>query len=537
MNSAVTYQTQQGSPAIVKSTILVVDDTPDNLSLMSNLLNGNYEVKIANGGARALKIAASEFPPDLILLDIMMPGMDGYEVCRQLKLNPITMNIPVIFLTAKNEIADEEKGLALGAIDYITKPISPPIVLARVKNHLALQKQNNALKNALLIAEKANLAKSEFLSSMSHELRSPLNAILGFAQLLESSHSPPTQAQQQCITHILQAGWHLLKLINEILDLAKIEHRQVSLSEESVSLDEIMHECRSIIEKQAQQRDIALIFPQSSIHLYVRSDRTRLKQILINLLSNAIKYNSKQGAVKVQCTENTPGRIRVSITDSGPGLLPEQLAQLFQPFNRLGQESSTEEGTGIGLVVTKRLVELMGGTIGVDSSIGKGSVFWFELNSAAAPPSSNIEKEMALSEDTIFCENQKHTVLYVEDDPANMQLVEQIIARDSDIILLTAMNGKNGSDIARSSLPDLILLDINLQDINGFEVMNRLQSEPSTANIPVIAVSANAMPGDVKKGLEAGFFRYITKPIKINELVDAIDEALKLEAIKSKTNH
>jgi CheY-like chemotaxis protein len=144
---------------------------------------------------------------------------------------------------------------------------------------------------------------------------------------------------------------------------------------------------------------------------------------------------------------------------------------------------------------------------------------------------------MALSEDTIFCENQKHTVLYVEDDPANMQLVEQIIARDSDIILLTAMNGKNGSDIARSSLPDLILLDINLQDINGFEVMNRLQSEPSTANIPVIAVSANAMPGDVKKGLEAGFFRYITKPIKINELVDAIDEALKLEAIKSKTNH
>jgi CheY-like chemotaxis protein len=173
----------------------------------------------------------------------------------------------------------------------------------------------------------------------------------------------------------------------------------------------------------------------------------------------------------------------------------------------------------------------------VDSSVGKGSVFWFELNSAAAPLSGNIENEMALTEAIVSCDKQKHTVLYVEDDPANMQLVVQIIALDPDITLLTAENGKMGIDIARSSLPDLILLDINLPDVNGFEVMNRLQSEPSTANIPVIAVSANAMPRDVKKGLEAGFFRYITKPIKINELRDAVDAALKLAAIKPKISH
>jgi signal transduction histidine kinase len=388
MNSATPYLALPASATSAKPTILVVDDTPDNLILMSSLLNGDYQVKIANGGAKALKIAASDSPPDLILLDIMMPEMDGYEVCRQLKLNPRTMHIPVIFLTAKSEVEDEKKGLELGAIDYITKPISPPIVLARVKNHLALQEIYKALKIATLIAEKANLAKSEFLSSMSHELRSPLNAILGFSQLLESGS--PTPTQHEYLAHILQAGWHLLTLINEILDLAKIENRQVSLSQETVSLAEVMLECQAIIQQQAQQRNVTLSFPLFSIPLYVRSDRTRLKQILINLLSNAVKYNTRSGTVKVSCNVSTLGRTRVSIADNGAGLKPEQLAQLFQPFNRLGQETGSVEGTGIGLVVTKRLVELMEGVIGVESIVGKGSVFWFELNSVTAPIDSVI---------------------------------------------------------------------------------------------------------------------------------------------------
>ena len=235
------------------------------------------------------------------------------------------------------------------------------------------------------MAEKANLAKSEFLSSMSHELRSPLNAILGFAQLMESDSLQQTPDQNQSITQILQAGWHLLNLINEILDLTKIESRQVPLSEEAVSLDEILLECQSMVEPQAQQYGITLTFPQFSIPCFVSADRARLKQILINLLSNSIKYNVKQGTIEVKWTESTPGRIRVSISDSGVGLSFEQMQQLFQPFNRLGQETGSKEGTGIGLVVAKRLIELMDGIIGVESAVGVGSVFWFELNSIAGP--------------------------------------------------------------------------------------------------------------------------------------------------------
>ena len=210
----------------LKATILVVDDTPDNLTLMSELLNGHYKVKIANNGEKALKVANSDAPPDLILLDIMMPGMDGYEVCRQLKQDPRTINIPLIFLSAKNAVEDEKKGLELGAIDYISKPISPPIVMARVKNHLALQQKNLELLRVTAIVENYNLAKSAFLYSMSHELRSPLNAILGFAQLMDSASPQPSPAQKDQLKHILQAGWHLLSLINEILNLAKIESGQ-----------------------------------------------------------------------------------------------------------------------------------------------------------------------------------------------------------------------------------------------------------------------------------------------------------------------
>jgi signal transduction histidine kinase len=514
-------------PANAKPIILVVDDTPDNLTLISSLLNESYQVKIANGGKRALKIAQSDTPPDLILLDIMMPNMDGYEVCEQLKFNPKTANIPVIFLTSKSEIADEQKGLELGAVDYITKPISPPIVLARVKNHLALQEKNRSLITAISVAEKANLAKSEFLSSMSHELRSPLNAILGFAQLMESDSPASTQAHKDSISHILHAGWHLLKLINEILDLAKIEQRQISLTEESVSLDEIFTECQSIIGQLAIQRKITLIFPKFSTPHFVRSDRTRLKQIFINLLSNAIKYNKKFGAVEVTCVMISSTRIRISITDTGNGLNQDQLSQLFQPFNRLGQESATEEGTGIGLVVTKRLVELMGGQIDVESTVGKGSVFWFELDLITPPALPLNEKNISiLNKSNSLRVTRAHTVLYVEDDPANMLLVEQIIARQPEINLLTAVNGRTGIETARTSRPNIILLDINLPDLNGFEVMQILQSEPNTKHIPVIAVSANAMPLDIEKGIRAGFYRYITKPIRIGELMNAVNMAL-----------
>ena len=390
-----------------------------------------------------------------------------------------------------------------------------------------LQEKNFELESARSVAEKANLAKSEFLSSMSHELRSPLNAILGFAQLMQSDPLPPTPDQKDSITQILQAGWHLLKLIDEILDLAKVESRQVPLSREPVSLAEVMLECQGMIERQAQQHGITMIFPRFDIKYFVLADRTRVKQVLINLLSNAIKYNIRQGTVEVKCTENTPGRIRVSIRDTGAGLNSEQLAQLFQAFNRLGQEAGSEEGTGIGLVVAMRLVELMGGEIGVESTVGEGSVFWFELIKVAEPQLSIEEGDAAAVTQTHVPRGaQLHTLLYVEDNPANLKLVEQIIARHPDIHLMTAVNGNSGIEIARSSRPDVILMDINLPDINGFEALKILCRDPAMAHIPVIAISANAMPLDIEKGLKAGFFRYITKPINVNEFMEAMDVAL-----------
>jgi PAS domain S-box-containing protein len=400
-------------------------------------------------------------------------------------------------------------------------------VTERKRLDQVLQEKNVELESAKSAAEKANLAKSDFLSSMSHELRSPLNAILGFAQLMESDSPPATPSQKESIAQILQAGWHLLTLINEILDLAKVESRQVPLSEEPVSLAEVMLECQGMIEPQAQQRGIKLTFPQFDIPYFVLADRTRLKQVLINLLSNAIKYNIKQGTVEVKCTESTPERIRVSIRDTGAGLNPEQLAQLFQPFNRLGQEAGGEEGTGIGLVVARRLVELMGGVIGVESTVGVGSVFWFELISVAAPHLSMEGGEaVALAQPLVPHEARLHTLLYVEDNPANLKLVEQIIARHPDISLLTAVNGTLGIEVARVSQPDVVLMDINLPGINGFEALKILREDPATAHIPVIAISANAMPRDIERGLKAGFFRYITKPIKLNELMEALDAAL-----------
>ena len=400
-------------------------------------------------------------------------------------------------------------------------------VTERKRLDQALQKSNVDLESAKFVAEKANLAKSDFLSSMSHELRSPLNAILGFAQLMNSDATPATPSQKASIDQILHAGWYLLELINEILDLAVIESGKLSLSEEMVPLAEVMLECQDMIEPQREKRGIKLTFPQFDTPCFVRADRTRVKQVLINLLSNAIKNNQPGGAVVVDSTMTTPQRVRISVRDTGAGLPAEKLTQLFQPFNRLGRENSAEEGTGIGLVMSKRLVELMGGVIGVESTVGTGSVFWFELSAAAAP---NLVVAPAEPQAVIQTQVQHgaplRTLLYVEDSPANLTLIEQLIARRPDMRMLSAVDGNLGIELARANLPDVILMDINLIGMSGIQALKILREDTLTAHIPVIAISANAMPLDIKKGLEAGFFRYLTKPIKINDFINALDLAL-----------
>jgi signal transduction histidine kinase/CheY-like chemotaxis protein len=383
------------------------------------------------------------------------------------------------------------------------------------------------LNEAMAAAEKANRAKTDFLSGMSHELRTPLNAILGFAQLLESGTPSPTPSQKRNIDQILKAGWYLLELINEILDLALIESGKLTLSREPVSLVEVMLECRAMIEPQAHKRGIGMTFPRFEVPYFVKADRTRVKQVLINLLFNAIKYNKPGGAVVVECTLINWASIRISVKDTGAGLAPEQLAQLFQPFNRLGKEAGAEEGTGIGLVMTKRLVELMGGTIGADSTVGLGSVFWIELSLTTAPQLAVREAgRAALAGPQPANGTPRRTVLYVEDNPANLELVEQLIARRPDLRMLSAADGHLGIEFARAYQPDVVLMDINLPGISGIEALKILRADPATAHIPIIALSANAVPRDIAKGLEAGFFNYLTKPIKVNQFMEALDVAL-----------
>jgi len=404
----------------------------------------------------------------------------------------------------------------------------------RARLDQVLQDKNIELERATIVAEKANQAKSDFLSSMSHELRTPLSAILGFAQLMESGSPLPTPSQKRSIEQILKAGWYLLDLINEILDLALIESGKLSMSLEPISLREIMNECEAMVEPQAKKRAISVTFIHLETPRFVKADRTRVKQVIINLLSNAIKYNREGGTVVLECTLTQSNSIRISVTDTGEGLAYEQLAKLFQPFNRLGQEAHAEQGTGIGLVVAKRLVEWMGGVIGVDSTVGKGSVFWIALNLTTEPQAAAKTAEpTSAALDQVQGGEPLHTLLYVEDNPANLMLVEDIVARRTDIHLLSARDGKSGIELARASMPDVILMDIHLPGISGIDAMRILVADPETAHIPVVALSANAIPRDIEKGLEAGFFRYLTKPIKVNEFMETLDVAMEFAKKKS----
>ncbi|MBL0224718.1 MAG: PAS domain S-box protein [Geobacteraceae bacterium] len=431
----------------------------------------------------------------------------------------------VVSVTALRDEQDAIIGYLLIGTDNTARKMADA---ERARLDQVLQDKNVELERATSVAEKANRAKSDFLSSMSHELRTPLGAILGFAQLLESGVPQPTATQKRSIDQILKGGWYLLELINEILDLALIESGKLSLSLEPVSLAEVMQECDLMAEQQAQKRGIGVTFTGFETPIFVKADRTRVKQIIINLVSNAIKYNTANGTVVVTCAPAPPDSIRISVRDTGAGLSPEQLAQLFQPFNRLGQEADMEQGTGIGLVVCKRLAELMGGVIGVESTVGEGSVFWFELKQTTEPQIVTGTTGFTVDADTgVKVVAQAYTLLYVEDNPANMMLVEDLIERRPDIRFLGAQDAVSGIEIARASLPDMILMDINLPGISGIDALKILAEDPLTAHIPVVALSANAIPRDIGIGLEAGFFRYLTKPIKVNEFMDTLDFTLK----------
>ena len=392
-----------------------------------------------------------------------------------------------------------------------------------------VEKRTIDLKTAKQAAENASKSKSVFLSNMSHELRTPMNAILGFAQIIELDAK--TDDEKQNVTEILKAGEHLLELINEVLDLTKIEAGHLNLSTDCVGFNELMSDCISIIEPLAKKHGLNLInnIPQTR-EFFVRIDFTRAKQVLLNLMSNAVKYNRVDGYIGLNLEVlQASRRIRFSVSDAGQGLSKEQQAKLFKPFERAGAEFSNIEGTGIGLVISKQLVELMGGDIGLESTPGSGSTFWVEFQMVEEKDISAIEKEKLTAslipvQTTASAKDKK--ILYIEDNPANLRLIQEFLKRKEHITLETAHEPVLGLDIAKNTVPDLILLDINLPGMNGYEVLKILRLTETLRDIPVIAISANAMTSDIRHGLEAGFDHYLSKPVQLVEFYAVIDKFL-----------
>jgi PAS domain S-box-containing protein len=373
-------------------------------------------------------------------------------------------------------------------------------------------------------AEQANNAKSEFLSSMSHELRTPMNAILGFGQMLEIDEGL-SEDQADYVDEILKAGRHLLALINEVLDLSRIESGKLNLSLEPLSCAELVAECLALVKPIAQTQAITINDSEIGCYL-IRADRTRLKQVLLNLLSNAIKYNRPQGQVSIQVSAHE-GFVRMAVSDTGYGIPIERQSELFQPFARLGAEDTAIEGTGIGLTISRRLMEMMGGTIDMESKEEQGSTFWIELPEVVWEPDTlNSGLVQTMSARTAPDNECRYTVLYVEDNPANLRLIAQILAKNPFVHLITAHTPELGLELAAARHPELILLDINLPGMDGYQVLSVLRSMDKVKKAPVIAISANATPRDIERGLAAGFDDYIIKPIDIRYFLETVDRLL-----------
>jgi CheY-like chemotaxis protein len=392
-----------------------------------------------------------------------------------------------------------------------------------------LKRSEAELAHARDVAERANRAKSEFLSRMSHELRTPLNAVIGFAQMLEMNHPGNlTETQKEHCRLIAAGGHHLLHLVNEILDLARIEAGKFKMSIERVAVSDMLQEMLATMKPLADKAGVALAVADAATAPDIRADRLRLRQILMNLVSNAIKYNREGGSVAISAMASPSGRVRFMVADTGIGIPAEQQEAMFEPFYRAGAEYTAVDGAGIGLAISRRLVEAMDGSIGFFSKAGEGSTFWVDLPAAE---SGSRDADAAVPAAVLATRPGAATVggfslLYVEDNPANLRLMEHLVSTLPNATMLAAATPRLGLDLAAAHRPSVIVLDVNLPEMSGYAVLERLKAMPETAGIPVIALSAAAMASDVQRGLDAGFFRYLTKPIDIRGFLAALDEAL-----------
>lgn len=396
--------------------------------------------------------------------------------------------------------------------------------VAVVRDVTAAKRSQELLHRAKEEAERANRAKSEFLSRMSHELRTPLNSILGFAQVLEMASLPPDELDS--VGQILKGGQHLLSLINEVLDVARIEAGRLSLSLEPVHLPEVIQEALDFVRPLAQRRNITIGLVSEPCDSHVKADRQRLRQVLLNLLANGVKYNVDGGRIEVSIEPRENGEIRTAVSDTGPGISVHQKAKLFRPFERLEGESLAVEGTGLGLALSKGLVEAMGGVIGVDSEAGGGSTFWFELAPAEAPASLLPEFSSVLASGPGGGSSERRIILYIEDNPSNMALMKRILETRSEVLLIGAPQGRLGLELAHAHRPDLILLDLHLPDMPGQQVLEHLREDPETKTIPVVIVSADATPEHMEQLLASGAQSYVTKPLDIGSMLRLLDRAL-----------
>jgi PAS domain S-box-containing protein len=492
----------------------ILEHSPAAISLKD--LSGRYivtnrEFDQLAGGATAGRQDADLFPPRLAM----------------------------IYREHDARVLDEQRGVEFeetyvrGGAPYVYHAIKFPLLDADRRPYAVCaiaidvterKKTDDALRIARLEAERANRAKSDFLSRMSHDLRTPLNAIMGFAQLLELDDLG--EPAKESVAHIRRGGQHLLELINEVLDIARIEAGHLSLSPEPVDAYEIVALAVELVRPLAAQRGISLVLdaPGGGI---VLADRQRLNQILLNLLSNAVKYNRTGGRVTVRFDGVDGNRLRILVTDTGAGIPPAKLELLFQPFERLGADQTAVEGTGLGLALSRRLAEAMGGTLGVASVVDEGTTFWVELTRSTAPP-ARVEAAPArdLSPWAAVPSGATGTVLYIEDNPSNVRLMERILSRRPGIRLTHASSGEDGIRRARAEQPDLILLDLNLPDLSGEEVLRQLQQDPALRRIPVTMLSADATPAQSRRMMASGAVAYLTKPIDIAQVMQVIDERL-----------
>ena len=499
-----------------------------------------YEAELHNGGY------------DLVLADYNLPSFDG--AAAQRLAADYCPNVPFIFVSGS--IGEEQAidRVKAGATDYVLKDrlsrLLPAVRRAlaeaaerterrRVDEELrrlnaeleqrviertqALAAANDALHKARHEADRANLAKSAFLSRMSHDLRTPLNAILGFAQLLIGEENEADRAEYA--RQILSGGRHLLELINEVLDIARIESGQLSLSPEPVYVSEVARQVLDLVAPLATAHNITLTLePDPCNDLPVFADRQRFAQILVNLVSNAVKYNRPGGSVIIRCTRQPDKRLRISVTDTGSGIPPQKLKLLFHPFERLGADSTSIEGTGLGLALSRGLAAAMQGTMGVESEVDRGTTFWVELPISDTAP--GLTRELTETPRAEVRRDVRGTILYIEDNQSNVRLMERILRRRPSVKLLHAPSGAAGIDMARQHRPTAIFLDLHLPDMPGEEVLRRLWEDLDLRPIPVAVLSADAMAGQMRRLKASGAAAYLVKPLDIGQLLSLVDKLL-----------